>query len=96
MGKGIMVKITRQPQAVESDPARFAVQTLSFVAIYSCTSLRDTKIEPDLGKALASGTLMKVRSLRRDDHKKAESCVLHGKKACLSTDEPAAAEAPSA
>ena len=87
LGKGIMVKITRQPQPAESDPARFAVQTISFVAIYSCTSLRDTTLEPALGKALASGALMKVRSLRRDDHKEAETCVLHGKKACLSSAE---------
>ena len=87
MGKGIMVKVTRQPQPTDSDAGRFSVQTLSFVAIYSCTSLRDTKIEPDLGKALASGALMKVRSLRRDNHKKEETCVLHGKKACLSTAE---------
>jgi protein-L-isoaspartate(D-aspartate) O-methyltransferase len=77
LGKGVMLKITRQP-------AGSTTQLVSFVAIYSCTSMRDPKIEAQLGKAFGSGALMKVKSVRRDPHEPTETCAAHGDGICLS------------
>ena len=77
LGKGVMLKITRQP-------AGYTTQLVSFVAIYSCTSMRDPKIEAQLGKAFGSGALMKVKSVRRDPHEPTETCAAHGGGICLS------------
>jgi protein-L-isoaspartate(D-aspartate) O-methyltransferase len=83
LGKGVMLKITRKPNG-------YAVQLISFVAIYSATGLRDQQLEPLLGKALSTGALMKVKSLRRDQHSPIESCAIHGPDVCLSLAEVAA------
>lgn len=77
LGRGVMLKITRQS-------AGYAAQLVTFVAIYSATSARDPQLEPLLGKALATGTLMKVRSIRRDSHESAETCAVHGTHVCFS------------
>jgi protein-L-isoaspartate(D-aspartate) O-methyltransferase len=77
VGKGIMLRITRQPDG-------YTTQMVSFVAIYSCTSVRDPQIELQLGKAFGSGTLMKIKSVRRDPHEPAETCAAHGSDVCLS------------
>ena len=78
LGKGVMVKITREPGG-------FSAQVATFVAIYSCASVRDPQLEPLLGKALATGALLKIKSLRRGWHPVAETCVVHGNELCLST-----------
>ena len=80
LGKGVMLKITRQP-------AGYATQLVTFVAIYSCTSMRDPKIEAQLGKGFGSGALMKVKSVRRDPHEPIETCAAHGDDICLSLSE---------
>jgi len=79
-----MLKITRQPGG-------YATELVTFVAIYSATSGRDSQLEPLLGKALATGALMKTRSVRRDAHEPAETCVVHGTHVCLSLAELSAA-----
>jgi protein-L-isoaspartate(D-aspartate) O-methyltransferase len=56
LGKGVMVKIIREPGG-------FSARVVTFVGIYSCASLRDPQLEPLLGKALASGALLKIKSL---------------------------------
>lgn len=84
LGKGVMLKITRHP-------AGYTTQLVSFVAIYSCTSMRDPNIEAQLGKAFGSGTLMKVKSVRRDPHEPCDSCAAHGDGICLSLSEIAGA-----
>lgn len=63
LGKGVMAKITREASG-------FSATVVSFVAIYSCSSpaVRDPEIEKTLGKALGSGALFKMRSLRQDTH----------------------------
>jgi protein-L-isoaspartate(D-aspartate) O-methyltransferase len=78
MGKGVMLRIAR-----EGD--RFPARVITFVAIYSCTSARDPQLEPPLGKAMASGALMRVASVRCDSHAPVDSCVLHTAELCLST-----------
>ena len=77
LGKGVMMKITRQPNG-------YAARIVTFVAIYSSTSGRDPQREAVLGKSLATGALMKVKSVRRDQHDGDESCAVHGDEVCLS------------
>jgi len=82
LGEGVVAKITREGDA-------FLAQAITFVAIYSCTSLRDPQLEPLLGKAIGSGALLKLKSVRRDPHTPADTCLLHGE-LCLSSAEPVA------
>jgi hypothetical protein len=72
----VMLKIVRQGTG-------YTAQCVSFVAIYSAISARDSQIESVIGKALAKGGLMKVKSLRRDQHAPDETCVVHGNQVCL-------------
>jgi hypothetical protein len=80
LGKGVVTKINREPNG-------FSARVTSFVAIYSCVSMRDPQIEQALGKAMASGKLFRLRSLRRDAHEPADNCVLHGRDFCLTSAE---------
>lgn len=77
LGKGVMLKIIRQT-------AGYAAQFVSFVAIYSATGARDPRREASLGKAISTGSLMKVKSVRRDRHELDGSCAVHGDEVCLS------------
>lgn len=86
LGKGVMVKIAR-------GAAGFSARVVTFVAIYSCASVRDPQLEPVLAKAMASGALLKIKSLRRDWHPVAETCVVHGEEMCLSS-APSAEQTP--
>src|SRR6266571_1437134 len=77
LGKGVMLKIIRHPNG-------YATQLVSFVAIYSATNARGPQREAVLGKAMSTGALMKVRSVRRDRHGLEDSCAVHGDDVCLS------------
>ena len=83
LGQGPMVKITRQRGS-------FSAQIITFVGIFSCTSVRDPELEPLLARAFASRTLFKLKSVRLDAHGPADTCILHGSGACVSSAEPAA------
>ena len=48
LGKGVMARIVRKDGG-------FSAQTITLVAIYSCTSARDPQLEALLGKALSTG-----------------------------------------
>ena len=80
LGKGVMVRITRLP-------AGYSAEIVTFVAIYSCTSVRDPQLEQALGKAMGTGSLMKMKAVRRDQHELADTCAVHGNGFCLSTQE---------
>jgi protein-L-isoaspartate(D-aspartate) O-methyltransferase len=77
LGKGVVALVTRLGD-------RFAARAITFVMIYSCTSARDPQLEPLLGKAIATGALLKLQSVRRDPHEPANTCALHGREVCLS------------
>jgi protein-L-isoaspartate(D-aspartate) O-methyltransferase len=77
LGKGVMAKIRRETEG-------FSARVVTFVAIYSCASVRDPEIEPLLGKAMLGGSLMKIRSLRRDAHEPEATCAVHTRALCLS------------
>jgi len=79
LGQGPMVRITRRGDA-------FAAEIVTFVAIFSCTSMRDPQLEPLLMKALTNKSLLKIKSVRLDPHDAEETCSVHGP-VCLSTKE---------
>ena len=76
-GSGVMVKIVREPD-------RYSPQVITFVAIYSSASVRDPQMEQQLGKALASKALLKLKSVRLDPHGPEDTCLVHGMDMCLS------------
>ncbi len=82
LGIGAMAKFTRNANS-------YSAHAMLGVAIYSCTTARNAQYETLLRTAMMSGTLMKMKSLRRDVHEKSENCVMHGPELCLSAVEPA-------
>lgn len=80
LGAGLMIKITCRNGS-------FSARMDSPVGIFSCTSLRDADLEPQIRKALTTQTLLKVKSLRRDAHDQRESCLVHGVGMCLSMEQ---------
>jgi len=78
LGKGIIVKITREKDG-------FAARSIGFVMIYSCAGARNPQIEPSLGKAIATGALLKMTRARRDPHEPHDTCIVHGEQVCLSS-----------
>jgi protein-L-isoaspartate(D-aspartate) O-methyltransferase len=81
LGQGVMIRITRSG-------ASYSVQTVTMLAIFSGVGMRDPLLEPLMQKALTSGGLLKLKSVRRDPHDAADTCVVHGREVCLSTAEP--------
>ena len=78
VGKGMMIKIIREQ-------AGFTARVITFVAIYSCSSVRDAQLEALLGKTMASGALFQLKSVRRDAHAPCDSCLVHSGELCLSS-----------
>jgi protein-L-isoaspartate(D-aspartate) O-methyltransferase len=81
-GMGVMAKIVRQR-------GQFSAQIETSVAIYSCVSARDSNRETLIRAALRNGTLMKMKSIRRDSHDQTDTCLIHGPDVCVSLAEPA-------
>jgi protein-L-isoaspartate(D-aspartate) O-methyltransferase len=79
-GVGVMVRIARER-------GQFSTRITSTVAIYSCTSARDPQREPLLKAAMTNGSLMKLKSLRRDPHEQTDTCIVHGPDVCISAAE---------
>ncbi len=80
LGQGVMAKIVRERGG-------FSAEVITVLAIFSCTSARDPLLEPLMPKALTSGALLNLRSIRRDVHEPGESCILHGSEVCVSSAE---------
>jgi protein-L-isoaspartate(D-aspartate) O-methyltransferase len=76
LGIGVMIKIVRRD-------SRYSADIVTSLAIYSCKGARDATREPLLRTAMTTGALMKLKSLRRDTHEKADTCILHGEDVCL-------------
>jgi protein-L-isoaspartate(D-aspartate) O-methyltransferase len=77
-GQGVMTKILREP-------AGYSAAMVNPVGIFSGGSLRDPALEPLMRKALTTGGLLKLKSVRRGAHEPCDSCVLHAAEVCLST-----------
>jgi len=82
-GAGLMVQITRNHES-------FGAEIVGEVGIYLCTSVRDPRLEPLIEKALETGALRKLKSVRRDSHEETDTCLLHREDVCLSSAEPVA------
>lgn len=81
IGGGVMAKIVRRG-------AGFSASVVSYVAIYSCTSGRDSELENALRPALTTGSLLKMKSVHLEPHEKTETCIAHRVDVCLSSAEP--------
>jgi protein-L-isoaspartate(D-aspartate) O-methyltransferase len=69
---------------VERHAGGYSARFVSFVMIYTATSMRDAALNGRIGKALGALTMQKVTRLRRDPHDEDASCWLHGADFCLS------------
>jgi protein-L-isoaspartate(D-aspartate) O-methyltransferase len=78
---GQVMKITRP---ADSDDHAYAATFLSYVRIYHCEGARDPRAANALDRARQKGGIKDVTTLRRDRHRRDESCWLHGKGWCLS------------
>jgi protein-L-isoaspartate(D-aspartate) O-methyltransferase len=78
LGVGFMTRIVRHGSG-------FSAEIVTPLAIYSCTGARDAQREPLLKAAIASGSLTKMQSVRRDVHERNDACVVHGTDVCLSS-----------
>ena len=58
------------------------------LAIYSCVGGRDVELEPQMRKALTTGGILKLKSLRRDPQEATETCLLHRSDVCVSSADP--------
>jgi protein-L-isoaspartate(D-aspartate) O-methyltransferase len=85
IGQGVMTKIVRQRGG-------YSAEMVTPLAIYSGGSMRDPELEPLMLKALTTGGLLKLKSVRRDAHQARETCVVHGREVCLSTAEVASGD----
>jgi len=77
-GQGLMTKIVREQSG-------YSAAMVSPTGIFSGVGLRDPGLEPLMKKALTTGGLLKLKSIRRDAHEPADTCVLHAAEVCLST-----------
>jgi len=80
LGAGLMIKIVRRSE-------RFSARGLTPVGIYSCKSVRDPELEPLVRNAFVTQAILKVQSLRRDEHEPVDTCIIHGKGVCFSSAE---------
>jgi protein-L-isoaspartate(D-aspartate) O-methyltransferase len=80
LGVGVMTRINRERGGLSA-------QIVTSLAIYSCRNARDAQREPLLRAAMTSGALLKMKSVRRDAHEQADTCLIHGADVCLSSAE---------
>lgn len=76
LGKGAVVKVTRQGSVL-------AARTIGLAVIYQCAGARNPQLDAALGKALTTGALMRLGSIRHDPHEPEDACVVHGSGVCL-------------
>jgi protein-L-isoaspartate(D-aspartate) O-methyltransferase len=79
IGQGVMLRITRRGET-------FPVDIVSPVGIYSAAGLRSGENEALLRESMATGAVLKVKSLRSDAHEPGESCLVHAAEGCWSTE----------
>jgi len=78
LGKGVVVKVTREGEG-------FSSRVIGLAVIYNCAGARNSDLEPALGKAMSTGALMKIASVRREPHTPDAACILHTADLCLSS-----------
>ncbi|HEY2961384.1 MAG TPA: rRNA adenine N-6-methyltransferase family protein [Pyrinomonadaceae bacterium] len=80
LGAGLMTKIVRRSNG-------FSARGVTPVGIYSCKSVRDPELEPLVRSAFTTQAILKVQSLRIEQHEQEDTCIVHGKDVCFSSAE---------
>jgi protein-L-isoaspartate(D-aspartate) O-methyltransferase len=63
---------------------QFAAELLSIMTIYSSPSMRDPILQSMLNDSFESHAMLRLKSVRKDDHDRTESCIVHAPGFCLS------------
>jgi protein-L-isoaspartate(D-aspartate) O-methyltransferase len=63
---------------------QFAAELLSIITIYSSPSMRDPMLQSMLNDSFESHAMLGVKSVRKDDHERTDSCIVHAPGFCLS------------
>lgn len=78
LGAGLMTKVVRQSHG-------YSAHGITPVGIYSCKSVRNPELEPLVRTALTTQALLRIQSLRLEEHEQEDTCLVHGKGVCLSS-----------
>jgi protein-L-isoaspartate(D-aspartate) O-methyltransferase len=73
----IVLEITRQHD-------QFAAELLSIITIYSSPSMRDPMLQSMLNDSFESHAMLRLKSVRKDDHERTDTCIVHAPGFCLS------------
>jgi protein-L-isoaspartate(D-aspartate) O-methyltransferase len=63
---------------------RFAAEILSIMTIYSSPSMRDPILQSMLNASFESHAMLRLKSVRKDDHDRTDTCIAHALGFCLS------------
>jgi protein-L-isoaspartate(D-aspartate) O-methyltransferase len=63
---------------------QFAAELLSIMTIYSSPSMRDAMLQSMLNDSFESHAMLRLKSVRKDDHEKIDTCIVHAPGFCLS------------
>jgi protein-L-isoaspartate(D-aspartate) O-methyltransferase len=63
---------------------KFAVELLTIITIYSSPSMRDPMLQSMLNDSFESHAMLRLKSVRTDDHERIETCIVHAPGFCLS------------
>jgi protein-L-isoaspartate(D-aspartate) O-methyltransferase len=63
---------------------QFAAEILSIMTIYSSPSMRDPILQSMLNDSFESHALLRLKSVRKDDHDRINTCIVHAPGFCLS------------
>jgi protein-L-isoaspartate(D-aspartate) O-methyltransferase len=63
---------------------QFAAELLSIMTIYSSPSMRDPILQSMLNDSFESHAMLRLKSVRNDDHERTETCIVHAPEFCLS------------
>jgi protein-L-isoaspartate(D-aspartate) O-methyltransferase len=63
---------------------QFAAELLSIISIYSSPSMRDSILQSMLNDSFESHAMLRLKSVRKDDHERTDTCIVHAPGFCLS------------
>src|SRR5882757_4781139 len=63
---------------------QFAAELLSIMTIYSSPSMRDPMLQSMLNDSFESHAMLRLKSVRKDDHDRTDTCIVHAPGFCLS------------
>jgi protein-L-isoaspartate(D-aspartate) O-methyltransferase len=63
---------------------QFAAELLSIMTIYSSPSMRDPMLQSMLNDSFESHAMLRLKSVRKDDHQRTDTCIVHAPGFCMS------------